>query len=312
MRALFLTFVLASVTAQGIDFKKYHSQDEINGYLRSVAQENPSLVTFESLGKSDKGKEINFITLTHTNPSTAPAIHLNGTHHGNEKSSTETTLGIIDYLLAHQSEPEVKKLLDRYVVIVQPLVNPDGHAANTREDTNGRDPNRDYVYPGISSEGQAFKSVIIRHVRTLLERFKVHAAIAYHSGMEGVLWPWCAKSAPTEIKDKFQTLSKTAAQAMGMSYAVQSYFDYPSYGEYTDYAFLKYGTLGVTFEVSSAGNPSVSQLDSVVKRAVKGTFAYLDAVVALDEGRLRLEPAPRMEGLVPLNALFRALGRKVE
>ncbi len=309
MKFIFVGFFAVS-TAFGIDFKNFHSQAQINDYLKQMTQENPTLVRFERLGESDKNREINYILMTKANPATAPAIYLNGTHHGNEKSSTETILALIDTFLSQKDTPEFKALLEQYVFIFQPLVNADGHAANTREDANGRDPNRDYNYPG-HEESQSFKTKGIRLVREVLDKYHVKAAVAYHSGMEGVLWPWCATSAPTSIQNIFHTLSKLSAQAMGMDYYVQSYSDYPSDGEFIDYVFMKHETLGVTFEVSNAGNPSTSDLDRVVKRAVQGTLAFIRGVRDLHVGRLALELAPDRTH-AGFNPLFVRLGRKVE
>ena len=304
-----LVAVTLAFSAQAIEFKRYHSQDEINAYLREVAKAQPSLVVFDKLGQSDKGRELSYVVITKALRADAPVLYLNGTHHGNEKSSTETILGVIDHLTRNQNDPVVADLLSRYRIFLQPMVNADGHAANTREDAFGRDPNRDYAYPG-KDDSDAFHISFIRLVKELVDKMNVRAAIAYHSGMEAVLWPWCASKSPTAIKDTFHTLSKIAAEAMGFRNYKQSYYDYPSYGEFIDYLFQKQGTLAVTFEVSSAGNPPASQLERVVERAVKGTMAYLKAVADLDAGRLALVPAPRETG--DFNPRFRALGRKVE
>lgn len=309
MRRYLLVLCLTAAPAWGIDFKKYHSQAEIHDYLVGTAQSHPELVVFEKLGESDQGRALDFVTITRAPRLTAPAIYLNGTHHGNEKSSTEATLGVIEYLLAKRDQAPVKDWLDRYVFIVQPIVNADGHAANTREDAFGRDPNRDYAYPG-KEDDDAFKSGFIRLVRDLLARFQVRGAIAYHSGQEAVWFPWCHTGGAAEQKDLYSSIAKEAAKAGGYRSYGQSYYDYPTNGEFVDYAYMKYGTIAVTFEVSSVANPPTGQLTKYVDRAVKGTLAFIDGVIAHDGGALVVAKAPRNPA--SFNPRYVKLGRRLE
>ena len=96
----------------------------------------------------------------------------------------------MDYLLVHRDDADVSLLLSKYVFYLQPIVNPDGHQHHTREEIHGKDPNRDYAYPG-GAANKKFKTKIIPLVKKLLDSRKFIAAAAYHSGIEEVLWPWC-------------------------------------------------------------------------------------------------------------------------
>jgi predicted deacylase len=281
--------LFSAVAALALNFNAYHSQAQINQALHDAAAQNPALVTFHQLGASEQGRELDYVVIA-TDPK-LPAIYLNGTHHGDEPSSTETVLGTLSYLLDHRDDADVKSLLAHYRVFLQPLVNADGHAANTREDPEGRDPNRDYSYPE-RSDADSFDIGFIKLVKDLVDKEHFRAAIAFHSGEEGVLWPWCYTNAPTRDADTFYTLSKTAANAAGMDYFVQSYDDYATEGEFTDYAYWKTGTLAVTMEVSNAKRPNERDLPDVVANAVRGTVAFMEAVEAFDGQRLVLRTAP--------------------
>lgn len=274
-------FALISMSASAIDitFEKYHSQAEINSYLAKLAEEHSDLVSFHELGSSLQNRATYYVVISRYGEGTRPALYFNGTHHGNEKSSTEGILGLIDYIVDHRDDPAVADILDKYEIYLQPMVNPDGHAANTREDSLGRDPNRDYAYPDRDEE-HSFKIPSIQLVKELMDNVKFKAAVAYHSGMEGVLWPWCYSSRPTEDKDAFLRVSKASAQAMGMNKYVQSYNDYKTLGEFIDFAYMKFRTMAVTFEVSTALTPSASQLAGVVERSIKGALAFIRAVDA--------------------------------
>ena len=282
-----------------IDFTRYHSQEEINDFLAETARDNPELVTFHHLGYSERGRAINYVVVTKADVDTAPALYMNGTHHGNEKSSTEGILGLLDYLVKNQTNADVSALLESYAIYIQPLVNPDGHANSSRYDAQGRDPNRDYSYPERGDE-DSFKIPSIKLVKELSDRVRFRAAAAYHSGMEGVLWPWCYTGQRNADYDTFYTLSKIAAEAMGMSKYIQSYRDYPTNGEFIDYEYMTHGTLAVTFEVSSDPTPAASQLTRIVNRSVAGAMAFMLSVRELDLGVLPLERAPdRLASLRP-------------
>lgn len=272
---------LGTVSFTDLSFAHYHSQADIHAFMASEAQKHPDLVKFQTMGVSRQNREIAYMVVSNHDPATMPAIYLNGTHHGDEWSSTESILGLADYLIAHHAEPQVAAILDNYAVYLQPLVNPDGHNAKTREDSHGVDPNRDYAYPG---GGAAFKVPEIALVRDLVDRIKPHGAAAYHSGIEEVLWPWCyTQNTPTDDA-LLSGAGKSTAAAMGFDRYLQSYDDYATTGEFIDYTYSKYNTLSLTFEVSTAKTPAEAELEGVVKNSIRGALAFMAAVKAMDGG----------------------------
>jgi hypothetical protein len=178
-------------------------------------------------------------------------------------------------------------LLDAVNLYIQPVVNPDGYAADTRYDSHGIDLNRDYPYP---DEGKGFTEPETRLVDKLLHSVPFDGAIAFHSGMEGVLWPWGYTNERNLREPLFKTLSALTAQSMGFSYFAQSIDSYPSTGEFIDYAYGKYGTLALTVEVSRKRTPSPTELAEVVKRSVEGTLTFIDHIAKLTETTLASEP----------------------
>jgi predicted deacylase len=285
------TLGLASAgPAWALSFDHYHSQAEIDAYMHDLASTHPDLVQYVELGRSEQGREIGYVVVT-TAPAGAPVIYFNGTHHGDEWSSTESTLAVIDHLVENAASPEVAPLLAQYAFLLQPLVNPDGHAARTREDPHGRDPNRDYSYPERDDD-HSFEVPFIALVKQLVDSVHPRAAVAYHSGEEAVLWPWCYAPSRSNDHDVFYTLSRRSAEAMGVRNYEQSYFDYPTEGEFTDYAYMRHDTLAVTVEVSNAKTPPVRQLAGVVARAVDGAMAFVEGVRDLDAGVLVVQSEP--------------------
>jgi len=274
--------------ASDITFDRYHTQDEINQYMAIEAQKHPGLVTKVQLGTSAQGREISYVIIAKGNPENMNTLYFNGTHHGDEWSSTESILGLIDYLIENADTPKISSLLKSYAIYIQPLVNPDGHQVQTREDSSGNDLNRDYSYPG-RDDGDSFKQVETQLVKKLVDQIKPRAAGAYHSGIEEVLWPWCFTPNQAPSSAVLSSVGKTTAQAMGMDRYLQSYNDYETEGEFIDYAYIKYKTIALTYEVSEVKTPAESELQGIVDRSIKGAIAQIDAVEMADIGILNLD-----------------------
>jgi hypothetical protein len=273
-----------------ISFAAYHSQPQIEDYLQAVASAFPAIATYKVLGQSAQGRDLPYLIIDATCQSSPTAIFANGTHHGDEPSSTESVLAIPDYLLRNSTtDASVRSLLATYAFYVLPLVNPDGFALHTRENAAGLDINRDYDYPGRTDP--AFQTVEAQLMKSLQESVGFHAAIAYHSGAQEVLWPWCYTSDATADAGFFTAAGQRTAQAMNFTIYQQSYDDYPTQGEYIDYAYGKSHTLAATFEVSIAKTPSITSLAGVVDSSCQGTVAWLQAVNDHDRGSLHAVPA---------------------
>ena len=282
-----VTWLAFSKLALGHEFLGYHSQENIQLSLRELASAYPHFVRFHSLGKSEQGRPIDYVVISNVEPEQVPAIYINGTHHGDEKASTESVLGLIDYLIQNRRVPAVRELLSNYAIYLQPIVNPDGHAANSRYDARGIDPNRDYSYPGRSDD-ESFKTPAVRLIKELTRKIKFRAALAFHSGMEGVLWAWAHSAETSNDYDTYYTLAKLTANAMGINRYQQSYWDYPTQGEFIDYVYMAHGTLAMTVEVANTPTPPPNELSAIVKRAIAGSVAFMLAIMDLDHGVLRI------------------------
>ncbi|MBC7659439.1 MAG: hypothetical protein H7249_06995 [Chitinophagaceae bacterium] len=264
-------------SAWALDFNRYHDQDEIAAFLRTEATNNPDIVHFEILGKSQQGREVAILAITKNPNPEAPAIYFNGTHHGNERASTEAVLAFISFLVREQNTPSIDKLLRRYRILLQPMVNPDGHALNLRTDSRGIDPNRDYATPN-KPERDAFQIIETRLVRDLMIKEKIVASAAFHSGLEAVLWPWCHTPTLSQHDPVFRSLAGSVAKTMQMNRTSQSFYDYQTDGEFIDYAYMRHGTYALTFEVATEATPPANRLQAVTRRAVQGSISFLRAV----------------------------------
>ena len=293
-----------------ISFSAYHNQPQIEAYLQAVAAAFPAIATYKVNGQSGQGRDIPYLIIDATCQANPPALFANGTHHGDEPSSTESVLAIPDYLLRNSTtDVSLRGLLETYAFYVLPLVNPDGFALDTRENAAGLDINRDYSYP-LRSDADSFQTVEAQHMKSLQESVGFRAAIAYHSGAQEVLWPWCYEADATPDASFFTAAGQKTAQAMNFGTYQQSYDDYPTQGEYIDFAYWKSHTFAATFEVSTDKTPSVASLVGVVDGACKGTFAWIQAVNDRDKGSLHAWPTAIAERRrFPLTAPFDGTNR---
>jgi Zinc carboxypeptidase len=293
-----------------IDFLAYHDQPWIETYLQAVAAALPAIAEYKVLGQSGQGRDLPYLVINATCQASPLAVFANGTHHGDEPSSTESVLAIPDYLLRKSTtDATMRGLLAAYAFYVLPLVNPDGFAANTRENADGADINRDYSYPD-RSDADSFKTVEARLMKSLQESVGFHAAIAFHSGAQEVIWPWCYTGDATADAGFFTAAGQRAAQAMNFAIYQQSYDDYPTEGEYIDFAYWRSHSLAATFEVSTVKAPSAASLAGVVDGACKGTVAWIQAVNDHDKGSLHALPAaPTVRKRFPFTAPFDGTNR---
>jgi predicted deacylase len=287
-----------------IGFSEYHTLAQMLSYLQAVAGAAPTLAQYRVLGTSKQGRDLGYLVLNATCQASPPAIFYNGAHHGDEDASAEAVLALPDYLLRRgASDTSVRGLLQTYAFAILPVVNPDGLAVGSRFNADGDDINRDYPYPG-RGESDSFKTREGLLIKSLQESLVFAGAVAFHSGAEEVLWPWCYTGTGTDDESFFLAAGKKTAAAMGISIYQQSYDDYPTTGEYIDYAYAKSRTLAATFEVSTIKHPSPSVLASVVERAARGAIAWAQAVSDRALGRLHALPAgprPRFPFTAPFD-----------
>lgn len=292
-----------------INFDRYHSQAEMESYFASIAAMLPKLASYRVLGQSVQGRDLFYLVIDATCQQKPPAFLAIGAHHGDEKSTSESVLATADYLLREgSSNSEVKSLLERYSVYLLPIMNPDGFAANTRGNADGVDVNRDYSFPG-RDDTNSFKEPETQLIKSLQDSVQFQSAITYHSGTLEVIWPWCYTGDAPADDALFTSAGQKAAEAMKFTVYQQSYDDYPTQGEYIDYAYWKHRTFAATFEVSMEKTPPAASLMGIVGTTWSGTLAWLQAVSS--SGGTAGEPplVKRERKRFPLQAPFDESGR---
>ena len=96
-------FCSAVLSGQTVSFDKYHDYNEVQKILSSFASRYENLCKLEIIGKSIQGRNISLVTISNCEKGKAehkPAIYIDGGAHGEEVTSTEMCLYIINKLLS--------------------------------------------------------------------------------------------------------------------------------------------------------------------------------------------------------------------
>lgn len=147
----------------------YTSYKEMKIFLSQTAKNNPDLISLETIGKTQKGRDILMARISGGNKSEDKMrILYFGRIHGDEPGGTEGLLHFIDQMTSNDS---LRYLLDKIDFYIVPMVNVDGGERMIRQTANGVDLNRDQVRMD-SPEAVA--------LRTMINRVDPHVTIDFH------------------------------------------------------------------------------------------------------------------------------------
>jgi carboxypeptidase T len=205
----------------------YHSLEEMEELLHSLAAANPDITHLFSIGKSVEGRDIWCLEIT-DNPGVdegEPGVFYMGLHHAREWPSMEICLYIAERLLAEYTQnAEIHDLLENRRLWIVPCVNPDGyfychdHGRDWRKnrhyfaesETYGVDLNRNYcgstngdplgIWGTVGMSHQPSSEVYCgpscqsepetQAICSMFQQYDICACITYHTYGELVLWPW--------------------------------------------------------------------------------------------------------------------------
>lgn len=109
-------------------FDRFLKYDEMRSWLEGQAAAHPELMTLESYGRSNEGRDLLVATITDTSTGahdTKPAHWVDANIHSIEVTSGVAALYLIHYLLTSTDE-ETKRALATRTFYIAPRVNPDG------------------------------------------------------------------------------------------------------------------------------------------------------------------------------------------
>lgn len=253
------------------------------GRLDTILERN------RSLANPDQTDSARMLEIAGSNPA---VIWLSFNVHGNEASCTEAAQQVA-YTLAASTNPEIERMLESVVVVIDPCLNPDGRSryinwydqiVGVNPDSNpdarehdepwpsGRanhylfDLNRDWIW-GTQPESRGRMAMYRQYMPQVhIDYHEQGAHSPYFMGAGDT--PYNA-NIPEESKQWFDRLGRASAAAFdryGLPYATRERFDYlyPGYGKVTPVYHgaisllteqAGHGRAGLTIDVEAANTP---------------------------------------------------------
>ncbi|XP_005397542.1 PREDICTED: carboxypeptidase M isoform X2 [Chinchilla lanigera] len=136
--------------AAALDFR-YHHQEGMEAFLKSVARNYSSITHLHSVGKSVRGRNL-WVLVVGQFPKEhrvgIPEFKYVANMHGDETVGRELLLHLIDYLVSrYGKDVEVTQLVNSTRIHIMPSMNPDGFEAVRKPDcyySNGRENHNQY------------------------------------------------------------------------------------------------------------------------------------------------------------------------
>lgn len=239
------------------------SYEQIQKEMRSLQTQSNGWASYSIYGKSVEGRELGMLRLANPERTTGkrPTVIITGVTHGDEYLGVEDLLP--RWILEHKDEGGLQKwFANQGVIIFVPVVNPDGFEANTRENANGIDINRDFdVIPtGDKKFTQPESRMLAQQIEAQLhlDNAKLLMTMDYHCCADKILIPWSYTKRPlsaAEIK-RHQVIEKSMHSIFGSHFSIgntSGSLGYTGQGTSKDYYYAKYNSIAFTFEGNAHG-----------------------------------------------------------
>jgi hypothetical protein len=293
----------------------YHTYEEILTEADALSEEFPDLITKFPIGETTQENRTIFairITNDVTERQDKPALLFNGCHHADEIMGAEIcTALMIELVYKYGSDPRVTTWVDRYDIIIVPVVNVDGHHVVTSgidprwrkntHDTNengilyeypeGVDLNRNYDFNwahGGSGDPMSvryrglhpFSEAENRAMRALASEYRFVLSLTYHSQGEVIYYPWIwrGRKAPednllTELANGLGASIKT----MAGDTCYKAEYGAGTVGQSYPWLYGKYGTFDFVVETGKGAHifPD-SDAAGIIKGNLEGIRYILD------------------------------------
>lgn len=271
----------------------FHNPEESLCFLQNLAAAYPGFVRLVSIGQSVEGRDIWALKITDNPDTTEPdeeVVLFKGVTHAREWATHETMLYLAEYLTSrYATDPQVQHIVDRTVVWLVPIANPDGYwytwygpaqqnarmwrknrRVNSGSTCRGVDINRNYAhnwgYDDSGSSGNrcaetyrgpsAASEPETQAVQNFVAAHKPTISVSYHSYSQLWLFSWGYTSSVTaesfsSMRAIGKKLSELVFDVHGKVYVPgqSSYTIYATNGDYNEYAYARHGSLAFTPEV---------------------------------------------------------------
>lgn len=297
--------------AQDAAFRNYN---EMQADLKKWAEENPNIVSLDSLGKTVEGREIWHLRISTDlkDADAKPGIVFLGGHHAREHISVETPLKLAEKMINgyKNQNAEIVQLLKTRDIHIIPSVNPDGseydvstglyrywrkNRATINNVIQGVDLNRNYGFGwgggGASPDPHSdtfrgpspFSEPETQGIKKFIEaQQNITILLSFHTFSQLILYPWGHQhesiSNERDLK-VHKTMAETMAEWNGYT-PEQSSDLYIASGDTTDWAYGEHKIISFTFELDPGSMfeggfyPGADQIDVIAQKNWK-PFLYL-------------------------------------
>jgi hypothetical protein len=265
----------------------YHGYLETMQLLDDLNSKFPHLVDIFSIGTSVLGKEIKCIRISNNrNGSEKYSCLIDGCIHGSEWESGEACLYLCEYLLINFGvNKTISEILNKTIIYIVPLLNPDGRDNDDRFNDNGIDLNRNFdidfgrlrghviplgkvlgrkipylSFPRLNlwftnSGRRPFSEPESQAIRNLMKSIDTERFSFYmncHTATHSINTPWTAFKPPFELSSDqsvvYDEIRKWASE--NTEYEDKSIW-YKASGTSPDWCFKEFIVPSVTFEILS-------------------------------------------------------------
>jgi len=227
--------IAKSSSDRSMDWKSYHTLDEITNWIDELAVNYPDLATVTEVGKSYEGRVMKLLKLSKGGEG-KEAIFTDGGIHAREWISPAVVTYMINELVSGRDE-DILDSVDLYFMVP---INPDGYefthtddrlwrktrSENVGYNCFGTDPNRNWGYhwgeSGSSSwpcsqiyaGTEAFSEIEMQNVRDVILDLKPRMYLTFHSYSQIWMYPWGYTFDLPETVDDLKPLATAAVDAV--------------------------------------------------------------------------------------------------
>ncbi len=172
----------------------YHDYTQLTDELKRLRNAYPGLIRIDSAGKSIKGRELWYVVISDNadEDENEPNFLYHANMHGDEVVGRELMLYFMEHLLqSYGKDSRITQLVDHSQIFIMPSMNPDGFEAGTRENSRGKDLNRNFPdrfkSPADSPVG---REVEVERMMTFVQRYHFVFGMNWHGGEICFNLPW--------------------------------------------------------------------------------------------------------------------------
>ncbi|MBN1295804.1 succinylglutamate desuccinylase/aspartoacylase family protein [bacterium] len=269
---------LEAVRKQEIENSRdYHTYDSLRTEMLALETAYPTLAMFQVYGQSVQGRDIMSMKISDnvTVDEPEPELRWDGNIHGDEKTTVEVAIYLINELLSNYgTDPQITAIVDNREIWFTPMVNPDGNTAHTRYNANGVDMNRDYGNQWAADGGSTapYSQPETRAMLELITDHQFTIGVSGHGGTELFIYAWSYTEDPTYDAPQYEHVQQTFESMTSYTGGQSAIVLYQVNGSSKEADYATGAGQGITHEMSYEKTPPYSQIAGYCTRNRPGAL----------------------------------------